>query len=108
MFMPNISWQKTDLDDILLGTTALAEGSTLNSIVNNYGSSTSGYNLSGNLIYMHRFEKQGRTISLGTGIQSNESTGTDNLDNLTIYESQPMPNDTILQYGNQYSKGGYL
>jgi hypothetical protein len=105
MFMPNISWQKTQLNDLLLGSTSTLEGATLNNIANDYNSIANGYSLSGNLIYMHRFEQRGRTISLRLGANSNEGYTDDYLDNLTIYSSQTAPNDTILQFGDSYTNG---
>ena len=105
IFVPSISWQKTKLNDILLGTTTTLEGANLNDIVNDYNSLSTGYNFSGNLTYMHRFEKRGRTVSLRLGANTSESFAEDNLDNLTSFDSNVARNDTILQFGDSYSNG---
>ena len=105
IFVPSISWQKTKLNDILLGTTTTLEGANLNDIVNDYNSLSTGYNFSGNLTYMHRFEKRGRTVSLRLGANTSESFAEDNLANLTSFDSNVARNDTILQFGDSYSDG---
>ena len=63
IFTPRVSWQKTDLDDLLAGKTTVTEGTVLNSLLNDYNSINTGYNASGNLLLRHRFEKRGRTIA---------------------------------------------
>ena len=105
IFVPSISWQKTKLNDIILGTTTTLEGANLNDIVNDYNSLSTGYNFSGNLTYMHRFEKRGRTVSLRLGANTSESFAEDNLANLTSFDSNVARNDTILQFGDSYSDG---
>ncbi|MEN8251255.1 MAG: outer membrane beta-barrel protein [Bacteroidota bacterium] len=105
IFTPNINWQKTDTDDLLYGTTTLAEGGTLNTIVNDFNSNNSGYNVSGNLLYRYRFLKRGRTLAIRTGIQSSDAEGKNDLDNLLAYNDTGLMNDTILQHTDIISNG---
>jgi hypothetical protein len=95
IFLPRISWQKTTLDDLLVGQTTVENGSILNSLLNGYDSENAGFNGSGTLLFRHRFEKRGRTISLRTGIQANDNNGDDYLNSLTVYEQNVVSRDTV-------------
>ena len=105
IFTPTISWQKTTLDDGLLGNTTLENGTSLNSLLNGYKSSNTGYNASGSLMFRHRFDKRGRTFSIRTRMQANENNGNADLDNLTIFQSNLLDSDTINQITDLDSDG---
>ena len=92
IFVPKVSFQKTDLTSELTGSTFL--GSELeNSTQSNTPSNNSGYDFSQNLLYMHKFKKKGRTISLNFGSDVNNKIANGNLFSL----NQIALNDTTFQ-----------
>jgi hypothetical protein len=105
IFTPRVSWQKTNLDDLLAGKTRVVEGTVLNSLVNNYYSINSGYNASGNLLLRHRFEKRGRTLSLGLSLQANDNNGDTQLDNITVFDEALTDVDSIQQQVDLFATG---
>jgi hypothetical protein len=77
IFTPNLSFQGNDRTNSFSGFTDLANLDPINSIFSNQSSESGAYNLRANLTYRHRFEKRGRTVSLGMGAntQSSNSSG---------------------------------
>lgn len=74
-FIPRVSLQKTNTNSTLNAQT------TTNGVLSNETSTTSigngdGYNMSGMLLYRHKFSKAGRTVSLGLngGLSDNDRT----------------------------------
>ncbi|WP_243348479.1 outer membrane beta-barrel protein [Parabacteroides sp. FAFU027] len=74
-FVPRVSLQKTNTNSTLNAST------TTDGVLSNQTSTTSvgngdGYNMSGMLLYRHKFDKAGRTISLGLncGLSDNDRT----------------------------------
>ena len=105
IFSPRVSWQKTTLDDILIGQTSSDEGAILNSLVNDYYSISNGYNAQGNLLFRHRFEKRGRTISFNFGVQANDNTGDAYLDNITVFDPVLLGIDSLQQQTDLFANG---
>lgn len=65
LFVPNFSFQKNNSQSDMLGQTFENDGlDMLNSTDNSYQNDQNAYNLSGFLLYRHKFQKKGRTLSL--------------------------------------------
>ena len=79
---PRISFQQNTAAQALEGFT-LAGQDLLNRTSNFYESDNSGYNIAGNMLYRHRFEKRGRTFSANLRSDFSSRTG----DQLQIGES---------------------
>lgn len=75
IFTPSISFQKNDASSRLFGLNTLSDGALLSSTTNDYISYNSGYTSSANLLYRHRFAKQGRTISASIRLGLNDRSG---------------------------------
>ncbi|MBS1585368.1 MAG: TonB-dependent receptor [Bacteroidetes bacterium] len=102
-------------------TTGLTASSTMNSssdafptfpvssTINNNSSNNTGYSFSNDLLYRHKFRKQGRTLSLDFGTQLNEKDGTGELHSTNIYS---FPSDSSFfdqqytLYNNGYTLSG--
>ena len=75
------------------------ENVSINGLLSEENSSTDGHTFSNNLIYRHRFEKQGRSISLDFGTNLNYRKRNSTNSSLTTNSFQPSLNDTINQDG---------
>jgi hypothetical protein len=82
IFTPNISFQGNDKLTSLTGLTYLGENDILNTLSTILSSDKIAYNLRGNLTFRHRFDKIGRTISLGTGLNTQNALGDGDLEAL--------------------------
>lgn len=81
IFRPRITYQDGITNDLTFGETTL-EGSLLNETNNVYSTDNVGYNAYSSLIYRHKFNKRGRTIS--TEIE----TTINNADKENLYDDQ--------------------
>lgn len=108
MFRPSVSLQTYDASSSDTSTTMLSTSVLENALVNLFRSTatshTEGYNISGNLIYRHKFgEVKGRTltVSFGGGISKND--GTQDKYSLTRY-FDPESESLLDQYINNNSR----
>jgi len=81
LFIPTISAQDNNSNSNVFGQKFQDESGTnlLNQTLNNYNSNLSGYNLNGLLLYRHKFQKKGRTLSLFANGGYNKNDGTTGL-----------------------------
>ncbi|TVQ10123.1 MAG: TonB-dependent receptor [Balneolaceae bacterium] len=93
---PRISFQQNSAVQALQGST-LAGPDLLNRTSNFYESENSGYNIAGNMLYRHRFEKRGRTFSANLRSDFNSRTG----DQLQIGESFFFDEENLNLVSNQ-------
>ncbi|WP_317164354.1 outer membrane beta-barrel protein [Sphingobacterium sp. SGG-5] len=85
---PNIRYRANDRE-IITDFITLKEVDTLNSSDRSSHSNTSNFNFGGSLTYMHRFKKQGRTISLSmSGNASNNEAESLNLAVTSYYKNE--------------------
>ncbi|HTN47315.1 MAG TPA: outer membrane beta-barrel protein [Flavipsychrobacter sp.] len=82
---PRISLQQNDYSKTLTGTSRLWDSSLVSATNNRTASNNFAYNLSNNLVYRHKFAKQGRTISLNLNTQLNDRKGDGKLYSLNEY-----------------------
>ena len=74
LLMPNMSFQKNNSNSISTGVTFL-DGEELNSSETTKHTESHGYNISGELLWRHKFNKDGRTFSANIkgGLNKNDS-----------------------------------
>jgi hypothetical protein len=70
LFVPNISYQSTDGTSVMGGTSLFAGGSSSVASTDSRSRST-GYTLSQNVLYRHKFDLPGRTISVDATLSGN-------------------------------------
>lgn len=74
LFIPRYTLQLNDGDNTIAGNTDIGP-TPLSTTSNAFSSKLSGYNLNNDLMFRHRFEKAGRTISLGFNSVINNNDG---------------------------------
>lgn len=99
IFTPRISWQDNNALSTLDAKTVL-NGALQNTTLTSRNSNNKGFNLSGELLYRHRFAKEGRTFSISLQDNMNDRTGLSSQYSTNRYFS---PNDTT-QIINQQTK----
>ncbi len=109
IFTPKLSVQKTTITSDISGQDVL--GNELqSSTVSNIPSTNSGYDFSGNLLYMHKFKKKGRTISLNIGTDINNKIAKGNLYSLNQYAltDSTLSSQVLNELYNQTTSGQTL
>jgi Outer membrane protein beta-barrel family/CarboxypepD_reg-like domain len=99
IFTPRISWQGNEAISTLSSRTIL-NSQVLNTNKTNRISNNNGFNFSGEVLFRHRFAKNGRTLSLNLGETISDRTGTSSQYSESRYFS---PKDTI-QIVNQLTE----
>jgi len=79
IFTPRFSWQSNRSRTKLNGITVLGESDTLSSTATSNTAVNEGYNFNANLIYQHKFKKNGRTVSINLGTEISDKAGETNL-----------------------------
>lgn len=74
LFVPSLSFQNNNSFSDQTAQTLRNSSEVLNSSSNTYNSNLSGYNMTGMLLYRHKFNKKGRTFSLwaNSGLNNNQ------------------------------------
>lgn len=104
MFRPNLSFQKNDGNSSVWGKTLSGE-KMLNSIVNSYNSNLSALNSASELLYRHRFETPGRTLSIGMNGTYKDNEGDSKLFSENLYFENRLFSDTLDQVADMQKKG---
>jgi hypothetical protein len=95
IFTPNISFNSSNSSNVFDGVTLNETGGFVNTIGSDQNSNRDGFSLRGNVLFRHRFEKRGRTFSIGVGTNNNNNNSRGNLYSMnTIF--RPDPTATIL------------
>ncbi|MDP5139877.1 MAG: outer membrane beta-barrel family protein, partial [Spirosomaceae bacterium] len=108
VFTPNISFQTNNSTSLFSGLTNSSADEILNTISSSQQSNGNSYNLRANLTYRHRFEKRGRTLSIGVGA----NTQTNTADGSLLSENEtfsPRPVFTLIDQINssEVANNGY-
>lgn len=91
IFTPKISWQNNNALSTSASQTYLLSN-PINTNRTSKNSTTKGFNLSGDVLFRHRFAKNGRTFSLSLSNNSSDNTGLTSQYSVSRYFS---PKDTI-------------
>lgn len=103
---PRLSLQNSSNESWVDGRTSLANGGLLNSMKNNQNAENSAFNFSNDILYRHRFNKAGRTISLNLNTELGKRDGQSYLDALNnYYTGESDRTDLIDQETNTYNDG---
>lgn len=94
-FRPRITSQINNGSSLLFGNT-MSNEQLLNSINTKANSDLTAYNLSGELLYRHRFAERGRTISLGINSSYKKNDGTSGQQSDNIYFTNLLTTDTLI------------
>ncbi|HEX2869454.1 MAG TPA: TonB-dependent receptor [Ignavibacteriales bacterium] len=103
-FRPRLSIQKNDQTSGTSGRTDAAM-QTLSAMTNNAGSNLSALNSSGDLLFRHRFETPGRTLSLGLSGNYKKNSGGSRLFSENIYYYKMIDSDTLDQISDADKNG---
>lgn len=76
---PRLSFQSNNAVSFLQGVNALADAAVLSQTANDYIADNTGYTSSSNILYRHRFARQGRTFSINVGLGFNDRSGKSSL-----------------------------
>jgi len=111
IFSPRFSLQDNSGNSYLDAKTATsfnyADSTLVNSSINNNNNTATGYNFNSDLLYRHKFQKKGRTISLnlGTGLSNRDKDNYVNTQSIYYQQSQGQANDSVNQYGKAVNDG---
>ncbi len=75
VYTPSFTIQQNKYSTDLLGTTTVGTADVLSNAVNSQYAYNSGYNFSNDLLFRHKFNKKGRTLSVGLSANLSESDG---------------------------------
>lgn len=114
---PRLSVQTNDYTTNLLANDTIGSNSDafasmpISSTGNSSIADNTGYTFSNDLLFRHKFDKRGRTLSLDFGTQLNEKKGTGELHSLNSY-TDPALADSLNQqytlYNNGYTLSGSI
>ncbi len=103
---PNVSWQK---NKSMTNTTEERYydkvTGQLSDIINNRNSINNAINFNNNILYRHRFNKKGRTISVNLNTSFNNRDGETYQQSYATYYSGMAKNDTLQQFTDNITKG---
>ncbi|RSK35422.1 TonB-dependent receptor [Hymenobacter metallilatus] len=105
LWRPSLSVQRNTGNSLLDGSTfqVQSDASNLNQGANNstFRSALTGITAANQLLYRHRFQRRGRTFSLGLNTTYNDKNGDNNLLSSTTFFQNSQPRTTTL---NQFSE----
>ncbi len=104
IFRPRLSAQTNEGASSLFGLTT-ADQFNLNSIMNLFNSDLSALNGSADLLYRHRFETRGRTISISLNSSYKKNDGNNKLFSENLFFDEMTSSDTIDQLSDLFSEG---
>lgn len=104
IFTPRASFQDNSTTSQLMGTNVLPGDILSSQTTNTNKSNNTGYNISGNLLYQHKFRKKGRTISLNVNGQTNNRNGDGSIYSLNQFVNS---DTTLLDQQYDLSAKGY-
>lgn len=103
---PRLSFQDNNSKSLLSGINSLANNDLLNKTENNRNSNNNGYNLNNEILWRHRFNKNGRTFSFSLNTSFNDRTGvTDQVSKSEFYTFNIDSTQLIDQRSNTASDG---
>lgn len=99
---PRISFQNNESSSILSGENLLNGKNLISSTDNRTNYNNVGYNFSNDLLYRHKFNKKGRTLSLSVTTGLNNREGSSNIYSLNDYQDS---DSLIDQKSTNYTDG---
>ncbi|MFY7733783.1 MAG: outer membrane beta-barrel protein [Bacteroidia bacterium] len=99
---PKLSFQNNNSSNSNNGSNKFYD-SLLNTTINTNTSKNEGISLNNNILYRHKFTKQGRTISFNIGTDVNNKNGSTNLFSQNNYY---LPNDSVYKLDQKTTTSG--
>lgn len=90
---PRLSFQNNRSLSNLLANTRLLDGNLLNTLTNDYTSDRDGYTIGNEVLFRHRFQKAGRTFSLGVTTNWSKNDATNRLYSIADYMADTTQSD---------------
>ena len=104
IFSPSVNWQDNQATTLRIGATSLADGTLLNETSNDKFTHSAALSSNNSLLWRHKFEKAGRTLSVNLSGNVNNRSGDGTLyAQNRYYTSSRNPSDTIDQRSNSSS-----
>ncbi len=104
IFSPSVNWQDNQANTLRIGVTSLAAGTLLNETSNDKLTHSAALSSNNSLLWRHKFEKAGRTLSVNLSGNVNNRSGDGKLyAQNRYYTSSRNPSDTIDQRSNTSS-----
>lgn len=106
LFTPRMSFQRNNRNSLLEGLTMDQGALLMNQIYSRNSNNNSGYDISGNILYRHRFETRGRTFSARIRTDFNDRTGDRYQFDESLYYGEDQ-NSIINNQQTEIFTGGY-
>jgi len=111
LWRPSLSVQRNTGNSLLDGNTfqVQPDAGSLNQGANNssYRSALTGLTATNQLLYRHRFQRRGRTFSLGVNTSYNDKNGDNNLLSSTTFFQNNQPQTTLLNQFSELNQTGW-
>lgn len=102
---PNLSFQKNEFFNKLIGVNSTGESEFINSTINDRESKSQGYNFRNEITYRHGFKKRGRSISVNINNSINDRNSDTYLDAISSYfKTGSLAADTLRQFTDNATK----
>jgi Outer membrane protein beta-barrel family len=105
IFQPHLYFQANNTSSALAGENYLSPDEVLNQASENNDATTTGNNLSGHILYRHRFDLPGRTFSMDVDMSSNFKNGSTDLLSSAEYYTDPTSSEILDQQGTILTTG---
>ena len=104
LFQPRFSYQKNEGNSYIFSNTSSGV-KAINSADNLYSTNLEAVSASANILYRHRFEARGRTVSVNFNNSFTKNDGNKDLYAKSIYYEQMSASDTVDQQADLVKKG---
>ncbi len=108
IFTPRLSFQNNRSSSFETGLTSLSDNVKLSDITNDRNSTNEGYNFNNDLLWRHRFAKNGRTFSMNINTSVNDRTGNSDQYALSqFYENNAVDSTELVDQITNSASDGY-
>ncbi len=105
---PRLSFQNNNSSSLQQGLTYLLNNNTLSDINNDRSSDNNGYNFNNDILWRHRFNKNGRTFSINVNTSVNDRTGNSDQYALSrFYENAVVDSTELIDQITSTASDGY-
>ncbi len=104
LFIPRLSFQKNNSASVI-SSRSYQDTTLLNQTDNALHSDFSGYNFSNELLYRHRFAKQGRSLSLNINGSMNDNSGHSRQNSQSTFYTDTSSSEVLDQYSRSATSG---
>ncbi len=87
IFTPKFSYQQNKQTNSIAGESTIVQAELLSRTLSNYTSNSTGYNVSGDFLWQHKFRKLYRTLSVNAGTTIHNKTGNSSQNALNSFQN---------------------